>query len=133
VTLTKENPPPPADAPMVAKMAKIGIVPGKDFDIGKLDPSVAKGLASAPRAGIAKIMAHFKAAGTEKNGWLYSLRTGTYGIDYLQRSLITAVGLGANRPQDAVYPTSEVDASGQPHSGAHSYIMHFEKGQTPPA
>ena len=43
-----------------------------------------------------------------------------------------AIGLGANRPQDAVYPTSEVDGDGKPYSGANKYVMHFAKGQTPP-
>jgi hypothetical protein len=42
------------------------------------------------------------------------------------------IGLGANRPQDAVYPTSERDASGKPYSGANKYVMHFDKGQLPP-
>jgi hypothetical protein len=46
--------------------------------------------------------------------------------------LVTAIGLGANRPQDAVYPTSETDAAGKPYSGANKYVMHFAKGQTPP-
>src|SRR5713226_6454644 len=36
-------------------------------------------------------------------------------------------------PQDAVYPTSEVDGDGKPYSGANKYVMHFPKGQTPPA
>ena len=56
-----------------------------------------------------------------------------YGTDYLQRALITAIGLGANRPQDAVYPTSEKDADGNPYDGANKYVMHFDKGQMPPA
>ena len=50
----------------------------------------------------------------------------------MQRALITAIGLGANRPQDAVYPMSEVDAGGQPYNGANKYVLHFDKGQTPP-
>src|SRR5207249_1665354 len=66
--LMKDNPPAKADAPMVAKLAKIGIVPGKDFDIGKLAPAVAKGLQGAPRAGIEKILGHEKAAGKDVNG-----------------------------------------------------------------
>ena len=44
---------------------------------------------------------------TFSNGWLFTTKTGLYGTDYLQRALVTAIGLGANRPQDAVYPTSE--------------------------
>ena len=61
--LMKDNPPAKADAPMVAKLAKIGIVPGQDFDISKLDPAVAKGLQSVPKAALEKIMANFKTIG----------------------------------------------------------------------
>jgi hypothetical protein len=130
--LMKDNPPAKADARMVANMAKIGIVPGQAFDIAKLDQAVQKGLEGVPKAGFEKIMAHFKTAGKDVNGWLFSTKTGLYGTEYLQRALITAIGLGANRPQDAVYPTSEVDAEGKPYDGANKYVMHFAKGQMPP-
>jgi hypothetical protein len=131
--LMKENPPTAADAPMVARMAKIGIVPGRDFDVSGLDPTVARALEPVPKVALEKIMGHFKDAGTMENGWTFSTRTGIYGTDYLQRAFITAIGLGANRPQDAVYPTSEVDADGNPYDGAHRYVMHFDKGGMPPA
>ena len=123
--LMKDNPPAKDDAPMVAKMAKIGIVPGQDFDIAKLDPAVAQGLQNVPKAGVEKIMAHFKNAGSDVNGWLFSTKTGVYGTDYLQRALITAIGLGANRPQDAIYPTSEIGGDGKPYDGANKYVIHF--------
>jgi hypothetical protein len=42
------------------------------------------------------------------------------------------IGLGANRPQDAVYPTSEADGDGKPYDGSKKYVMRFAKGQTPP-
>ena len=130
--LMADNPPSEADAPMVAKMAKLGIAPGKEFDINKLDTAVAKGLQGASKAGVEKIMAHFKSAGTVENGWMFATKTGVYGTDYVQRALITAIGLGANRPQDAIYPTSQMDAEGKPYSGANKYVMHFDKGQVPP-
>ncbi|MBL8799649.1 MAG: DUF1254 domain-containing protein [Planctomycetia bacterium] len=131
--LMKDNPPAKEDAPMVAKLAKLGIVPGKEFDVSKLDPAVAKALQDVPKVGFERIMGHFKTGGTLVNGWLFTTKTGVYGTDYLQRAFITAIGLGANRPQDAVYPTSEVDAAGKPYSGASKYVVHFPKGQTPPA
>ena len=131
--LMKDNPPAKEDAPMVAKMAKIGIVPGQGFDMNKLDPAVAKGLQGVPKAGVEKIMAEFKKMGTPVNGWTYSTKLGVYGTEYLQRALVTAIGLGANRPQDAIYPTSETDADGKPYDGANQYVIHFDKGQTPPA
>lgn len=132
-TLMKDNPPAAADAPMVAKMAKIGLTSEQDFDIAKLDPAVQKGLRRVPQVAFKKIMAHFKSAGSDVNGWIFTTKTGLYGADYLQRALITAIGLGANRPKDAIYPTSEADAMGKPYDGAHKYVIHFDKGQTPPA
>ncbi len=131
--LMKDNPPTKEDAPMVAKMAKIGLVPGQDFDVSKLDPTVAKALQGVPKAGVERIMAHFKNTGTTVNGWNIFTKAGIYGTDYLQRATITFFGLGANRPQDAVYPTSEADAAGRPYNGANKYVMHFDKGQAPPA
>jgi len=130
--LMKDNPPAAEDAPLIAKLAKIGLVPGQDFDASKLDPAVVKGLQDVPKLGIAKIMGYFKEAGKLINGWTFSTKTGLYGTDYLNRALITAFGLGANRPQDAIYPTSEVDADGKPYDGANKYYLHFDKGQMPP-
>ena len=129
-SLLKDNPPASADAPMVEKLAKIGIVPGKDFDPTKLPAAAAKRI---PEAAQKQIMGHFKQGGSDLNGWIFTTKAGVYGTAYLQRAFITAIGLGANRPQDAVYPTSEVDADGKPYSGANKYSIHFPKGEAPPA
>jgi len=131
--LMKANPPAAADEAMVAKLAQIGIVPGEPFDVTRLDAAAQRGLERAPKAAVEKIMAHFEQAGEHVNGWIFTTKTGLYGTDYLQRALITAIGLGANRPQDAVYPTSEVDGEGKPYDGANRYVMRFEKGMLPPA
>jgi hypothetical protein len=130
--LMKANPPAKADAPMLQELARLGIVPGKPFDAAKLGPDAAAALAGVPKLGFEKIMGSFKNAGTHENGWMFTTKAGTYGTAYLGRALVTAIGLGANRPQDAVYPTSEADANGQPYSGANKYVMHFAKGQLPP-
>jgi hypothetical protein len=131
--LMKNNPPAKEDAPMVARMAEIGLAPGQVPNVTKLGPAAGKALRGAPKAAQQKITAHFKDAGELVNGWTFSTKTGVYGTDYLQRAFITAVGLGANRPQDAVYPTSTEDAEGKRYSGANKYVLHFPKGQTPPA
>jgi hypothetical protein len=135
--LLKDNPPTAEDAPMVAELAKLGIVPGGPFDINKLSPEAVAALQDVPRAAFGKIMGWFKgsiAAGVnqEVNGWGFSTKLGTYDTEYLQRALVTAIGLGANLPQDAIYPTSEVGADGKPYDGANKYIVHFDKGQLPP-
>ena len=64
---------------------------------------------------------------------MFTTKTGIYGTDYLQRALVTAIGLGANRPQDAIYPTGQKDGSGNDFDAASKkYVMHFDKGQMPP-
>lgn len=135
--LLKANPPTADDAPMVAKLAKIGIVPGQDFDSSTLDPAVAKGLAEAPKPAQAEIMSWLKEgviAGDMKfiDGWAFTTKTGLYGTAYRQRALVTAIGLGANRPQDAVYPTSEGPDVLKTYTGEKKYVMHFNKGELPP-
>jgi len=129
--LMKKNPPAAADAPELAKFAKIGLVAGKDFDASKLKAEFARRI---PQAGFDRIMLQFKVnkAVKDVNGWAFDTATGIYGTDYLNRALVTAIGLGANRIQDAVYPTSLKDAEGKEYSGANKYIMHFPKGKLPP-
>ena len=67
-----------------------------------------------------------------EHGWGFTTKTGIYGTNYMQRALVTAIGLGANRPQDAVYPTSEGPNVLEPYTGAKKYVMHFPKGELPP-
>ncbi len=131
--LMKTNPPAAEDAPIVAKMATIGLVPGQDFDPSKLGPFDKEAIKAVPKLAQVKIMEYFKKAGVPVNGWMFTTKTGIYGTEYLNRALITAIGLGANRPQDAVYPTGEKDASGNDFDAASKkYVIHFDKGQMPP-
>jgi hypothetical protein len=130
--LMKENPPALEDAPILEKMAKIGLVPGQEFDINKVDPAIARGLENAPKKALGKIVAYQKEAGKNVNGWVFSTKTGKYGTDYLQRALVAAIGLGANLPQDAIYPYTTVDENGGPLNGFNHYVIHFPKDQIPP-
>lgn len=129
--LLKTNPPAAADAPALARFAKIGLVPGKDFDTGKLNADFVKRI---PEVGFDRIMAQFKLNKEVKdvNGWGFTTKTGIYGTDYPMRALVTAIGLGANRPQDAVYPTSLKDSEERAYEGSNKYVMHFPKGHLPP-
>jgi hypothetical protein len=130
--LLKRNPPTAADAPALEQYARIGLVPGQDFDASKLRADFVKRI---PSVAFDRIMVQFKVGKPVKhiNGWAFDTQTGIYGTEYLNRALVTAIGLGANRIQDAVYPTSLKDADGNDYSGAHKYVMRFPKGQLPPA
>ena len=129
--LMKDNPPAAADAPELAKFARIGIVPGQDFDASKLKADFLK---RVPEVAFDRIMIQFKINKAVKNinGFVFTTKTGIYDTDYLMRAFITAIGLGANRPQDAVYPTSTKDGSDKLYNGANNYVMRFAKGQLPP-
>lgn len=128
--LMKTNPPVAADAPMVATMATIGLVPGQDFDPAKLSPAQMAAVQAAPKPAQAEIMGLLKKQQLV-NGWAIT-KTGVYGTEYTFRALVTAIGLGANRPQDAIYPVGQTDAAGKPLDAANRYVMHFAPGQLPP-
>ena len=57
---------------------------------------------------------------------------GVYGNYYLKRAIVAQLGLGANLPEDAIYPLNLFDDTGKPLDGANKYTIHFDKGATPP-
>lgn len=125
-------PPAPEDAPMVARMAKIGLVPGQPFDITKLGAAAQKALQGVGKTAQAKIFAQQDQSGFKRNGWIIPGAAGVYGTNYLGRALIAAFGWPANLPEDAVYPYAAEDGEGQQLTGNNTYTLTFPKGQTPP-
>src|SRR5262249_51535880 len=132
--LLKLHPPHITDQPIVAQMKRIGFEPGKSFDPDKLDPVVRKALESAPAEGQQLLRGKGATLGRVANGWSMNTDTmGVYGNYYLKRAIVAQLGLGANLPEDAIYPQNLVDESGKPLDGANRYTIHFDKGATPPA
>ncbi|GLI94775.1 DUF1254 domain-containing protein [Methylocystis echinoides] len=132
-TLLKSNPPPAAEAPVLEKLKAIGVTPGEKFDPAKLDPAVAKGLEQSVSVAFEKLLAASKEVGAPTNGWrIPPMVLGNYGTDYGVRAVVALVGLGANLPQDAVYPSAYVDGDGKTLTGASKYVIHFDKGALPP-
>ncbi len=131
--LWKTNPPAPQDAPMVARMAKIGLVPGQDFDPSKLSASEKEAMNGVPKLGLMKMLGRVKEQ-QPVNGWLvFGSNVGNWGTDYLLRATTAWLGPGWNLPADAVYPLSQKAANGDDYNGAdHKYVLRFDKGQFPP-
>ena len=131
--LLKLQPPHITDQPILARLKRLGFEVGKSFDLGQADPAVQKGLASAPEDA-QKLMAwKVPTLARIANGWSMNTDTmGVYGNYYLKRAIVTQFGLGANLPEDAIYPLNLADDTGKPLDGASNYILHFDKGQTPP-
>jgi len=132
--LLKVNPPQLTDQPMVARLKRIGFEAGKSLDFGRLDPVVQKAMAAAPEAGLQLMKWKLPTLARVANGWSMNTDTmGVYGNYYLKRAIVAQIGLGANLPEDAIYPMNLADSSGRPLDGAHAYTVHFEKNELPPA
>jgi hypothetical protein len=121
------------DQPIVALMRQIGLEPGRPFDLAKADPAVKQALQSAPEDG-QKLMAwKVKTLARVVNGWSMNTDTmGVYGNYYLKRAIVSQLGLGANLPEDAIYPLNLGDENGKPLDGASNYVLHFDKSAIPP-
>lgn len=130
--MCKDAPANAADAPMLARMAKIGIEPCKPFELAKLDPAVQAALKDLPKTALDKIGANQKSLGSVIDGWIVTKGVGVYGTDYMKRAVVAAFGWPANLQEDAVYPYTTVDAKGEKLTGANKYTLTFAKGQVPP-
>jgi hypothetical protein len=132
--LIKVIPPHITDQPIIAQLKRIGIESGKSFDLDKAEPAVRKALESAPSEAQQLMASTLPTLARVANGWSMNTNTmGVYGNWYLKRAIIAQVGLGANVPEDAIYPINLVDETGRPLDGANKYTLHFDKGGTPPA
>jgi hypothetical protein len=132
--LLKLHPTHLTDEPIIAQMKRIGIVPGQSFDIEKVPPAVKKGLEGAPEAGQKLMEWKLPTLARVANHWSMNTDTmGVYGNYYLKRAIVTQQGLGANVPEDAIYPLNLGDEAGRPLDGANKYVLHFEKNAMPPA
>lgn len=131
--LMKLHPPHVTDWSIVTQLKRIGIEPGKSFDFEGLDPSVQQALEKAATDGLKGMYAKIPTVARVTNGWSMNTDTmGVYGIYYLKRSIVTMLGLGANPPEDAIYPMNLADADGKPLVGEHNYVLHFNKDEIPP-
>jgi hypothetical protein len=131
--LTKANPPHAHDSPILQRMARIGLVPGRPFTLASAPPEIQAAFRGTIMAASTKLFEGVKRAGTLVNGWrITASPMGTYGTDYLRRMVIAYGGLGANVLEDAVYPSTMSDAERRPLDGAHRYTIHFDADQLPP-
>jgi hypothetical protein len=135
VELLAVNPPHANDYPILHRMRAIGITPGKSFDASSLDAQTAAAVDAARDSVLGDLVTALSGAGIgiKRNGWNWEQSFGTYGTSYRPRALVAMAGLGANLPEDAIYPNAYVDADGEPFTGANNYVLHFDAGNQPDA
>ncbi|APV41744.1 hypothetical protein PFAS1_21175 [Pseudomonas frederiksbergensis] len=131
--LLKVHPAHISDQPILAQMKRIGIEPGKSFDMKALDPEIQAALQTVPKDAQALMTWKVPTLARVVNGWSMNTDTmGVYGNYYLKRAIVAQIGLGANLPEDAIYPLNIGDVEGKPLDGSNKYVLHFDKGETPP-
>jgi hypothetical protein len=132
--IMKTNPPHLTDQPIVARMKRLGLVAGQSFDPSKADANVRAALNQAPREGLTVMQQQVPTLARVANNWSLNTNTmGVYGNYYVKRAIVANMGLGANLPEDAIYPLNLGDKDGQPLDGKNAYTIHFAKGDLPPA
>ncbi|HET9240108.1 MAG TPA: DUF1254 domain-containing protein [Oligoflexus sp.] len=129
--LMKLHKPHITDQSLLFRLEKLGLVPGQSLKVQ--NALIQKALEAGAADGLKKIESQAGRLGERVNGWQIDRGTmGVYGNDYLKRAYITLAGLGANLPEDAVYPLAFTDAYNEPLTGAKNYVLHFDKDELPP-
>jgi hypothetical protein len=67
--------------------------------------------------------------------WTVQTDLGSYDTDpggWINAAVVAAVGLGANWPDDGIYPVTDVDGDGNTLNGKKDYSLTFPAGELPP-
>ena len=90
--LMKLQPPHVTDQPIIAQMKRIGIEPGKSFDLDKADPAVKQALERVPQGAQELMRWKVPTLARVVNGWSMNTDTmGVYGNYYLKRAIVTQI------------------------------------------
>ncbi|MEN4921412.1 DUF1254 domain-containing protein [Achromobacter spanius] len=132
--LLRKHPPHATDQPVLAQLRRVGLVPGRNFEVDKLDHAATQGMRRGVRAARERMDA---AAGNSlrgANGWQQETASiGVYGNAWLRRALTAQAQPGAGLPEDLTVLLLAADSQGALLDGAHRYALHFEREQLPPA
>lgn len=134
--ILKTVPIPKSDTEYVKQFEKFGFVPGKNFDTSNLSAQQVQELNQLVKKAQNKIKENWDKHpfALTVNGWgVITKGIGTYGTNYDVRAAVAYGGLGANLPEDAIYPATNVDSNGHLLNGQFHYVIHFDKGDLPPA
>jgi len=132
------NPAPKRDQPLLDQLAPLGVGPGLSPEDAGLSQDVIDALYDGVTAEAAALplasKVGFLQQSIDAKGWVFAdSAIGAFGTDYLLRAKIAVVGIGANTPEEAVYPAALADSDGNLLNGANDYEMTFPADDLPPA
>ncbi len=127
----------PDEEAIRAKLASIGIGPGKKFNFKDLSAEHKVAVGLGMKDGDDKVTAAAASTGKAENGWLVGGLSGGdrayFAGDWLKRAALAKAGIYANDPAEAMYPNTRKDSNGEALDGSkHAYTLTFAAGQFPP-
>ncbi len=129
-------PPSPDDKDIRAKLARIGVGPGKTFEFKDLSVEHKAAVLLGMKEGDDKVDKFLSSGMKNINGWNVGAFFGDrafYKADWLMRAGAAKGGLYGNDAVEAMYPYTRVDATGETLDGSkHNYTITFPVGQLPP-
>jgi hypothetical protein len=132
-----KNPPPKRDRPLLRRLKRVGVGVGLSPSDQGLPADALRALGEGVEAEAEELPGATRVAvlnqALDSGGWLtLSPRIGAYGTDYLLRAQVAIVGIGANTPAEAIYPTALADSTGALLTGANRYRLVFGRRELPP-
>jgi hypothetical protein len=121
----------PSETELRARFEKLGLQPGRKFDVAGLSRDMKTALVEGMKQGQKQIddrRAIAKGDSANFFGTREFLKN-----DFVARAAGTQVGIGANSKEEALYPIYEKDAAGNALDGTKGrYTLHFKGGDFPP-
>ena len=129
-------PPGPEEEAIRAKLATIGIGPGKKFAFKDLSLEHKAAILLAMKEGDSRVDDYLVSGQKNINGWKVGSLFGDrayYNGDWLKRAAGAKAGIYGNDAVEAMYPMARTLANGEELDGAkHQYTLTFAKDQFPP-
>lgn len=126
----------PEEKEIRAKLAKIGIGPGKTFNFKDLSLEHKAAVLLGMKAGEKKVEEKVATVGKKINGWNIAAAFGDrdfYKGDWLLRAAAAKAGIYGNDAIEAMYPMTRWLPDGELLDGSkHNYTLTFPAGQLPP-
>jgi hypothetical protein len=125
-------PPAEADAPLLQRIAAIGLEPGKPFRIDALEPAVQAALADTGARAQRRLAALRPQLFAQAGSWQAAPAGGDFGTDYARRAVLAAWQWPGADPRQLLELSTRIDGDGRPLDGAHDYLLRFARGEQPP-
>lgn len=117
---------------MLARLARTGFVVGEPFDLDDVEPEVRDAFEKSRGGAVEQLRRRFATIVPSVNGWTSIGDMAVWGNAYLKRAMIALTGLGANPPEESLYPNLQRDENDDALNGSSRYLLRFDQGRLPP-